>query len=73
MITDPKIAEKHITKMVQNQALNCYSGKKIPCEIDSVCVHGDGLSAVNTAKQIKKGLIKSGVTLRTLDKMKKFI
>ena len=73
MITDPKIAEKHITKMVQNQALNCYSGKKIPCEIDSVCVHGDGLNAVNTAKQIKKGLIKSGVTLRTLDKMKKFI
>ena len=73
MITDPKIAEKHITKMVQNQALNCYSGKKIPCEIDSVCVHGDGLNAVNTAKQIRKGLIKSGVTLRTLDKMKKFI
>ena len=73
MITDPKIAEKHITKMVQNQALNCYSGRKIPCEIDSVCVHGDGLNAVNTAKQIKKGLIKSGVTLRTLDKMKKFI
>ena len=30
-------------------------------------------SAVNTAKQIKEGLIKSGVTLKPLDKMKKFI
>ena len=73
MITDPKIAEQHIIKMVKNQALNCYSGKQIPCEIDSVCVHGDGQTAVKTAKQIKKGLINSGVTLQTLDNMKKFI
>ena len=73
MITDPEIARKHVIKMVQNQALNCYSGKQIPCEIDSVCVHGDGESAVNTAKKIRDGLLKSGVTLNPLDKMKKFI
>ena len=73
MITDPEIAKKHVIKMVKNQALDCYSGKQIPCEIDSVCVHGDGKSAVNTAKQIKEGLIKSGMTLNPLDKMKKFI
>ena len=73
MITDPKIAELHIVKMVKNQALNCFSGKQIPCEIDSVCVHGDGQTAVKTAKQIKEGLINSGVTLKTLDNMKKFI
>ena len=73
MITDPATAKKHAIKMVENQALNCYSGKQIPCEIDSICVHGDGKSAVNTAKQIKEGLIKSGVTLNPLDRMKKFI
>ncbi len=73
MIIDPEIAKKHVIKMVENQALNCYSGKQIPCKIDSICVHGDGESAVNTAKQIKEGLIKSGVTLIPLDKMKKFI
>ena len=73
MITDPEIAKKHVIKMVENQSLNCYSGKQIPCEIDSICVHGDGKSAVSTAKQIKEGLIKSGVTLNPLDKMKKFI
>ena len=73
MITDPEIAKKHVIKMVENQALNCYSGKQIPCEIDSVCVHGDGQSAVKTAKQIREGLIKAGVTLNPLDKMKKFI
>ena len=73
MITDPEIAKKHVIKMVENQALNCYSGKQIPCEIDSVCIHGDGQSAVKTAKQIREGLIKAGVTLNPLDKMKKFI
>ena len=73
MITDPEIAKNHVIKMIETQALNCYSGKQIPCEIDSVCVHGDGVTAVNTAKQIKDGLIKTGVTLNPLDKMKKFI
>jgi len=73
LITDPKIAKKHIIKMVESQSLNCFSGKQIPCTIDSICVHGDGENAVNTAKQIKEGLIKSGVTLKTLDSMTKFI
>ncbi len=73
MITDPEVAKKHVIKMVENQSLNCYSGKQIPCEIDSICVHGDEESAVNTAKQIKEGLIMSGVTLKPLDNMTKFI
>jgi UPF0271 protein len=73
MITDPEIAKEHVIKMVESQALNCYSGKQIPCEVDSICVHGDSKSAVNTAKQIREELIKSGVTLNPLDKMKKFI
>ena len=73
MIIDPEIAKKHVIRMVESQALNCYSGKQIPCEIDSICVHGDGKSAVSTAIQIKEELIKSDVALNPLDKMKKFI
>jgi len=73
MITNPEIAKKHVIKMVESQALNCYSGKQIPCEIDSICVHGDGKSAVSTAKEIKEGLIKSGIILKPLNKLKKFI
>ena len=72
LITDPEIAKKHVIKMVKNQSLNCFSGKEIPCDIDSVCVHGDGKSAVITAKEIKEGLVKNGVTLRPLDQLKKF-
>ena len=72
LITDPEIAKKHVIKMVKNQSLNCFSGKEIPCDIDSVCVHGDGKSAVITAKEIKECLVKNGVTLRPLDQLKKF-
>ena len=73
LITDPEIAKNHVIKMVKNQALNCFSGKQIPCDIDSICVHGDGKSAVSTAKEIKDGLIKSGISLKPLNKLKKFI
>ena len=73
MILDPEVSKKHVVKMIENQSLNCYSGKQIPCEIDSICVHGDGKSAVSTAKKIKEGLIKSGITLKPLNKLKKFI
>ena len=73
LITDPEQAKKHVLKMVQTQSLNCHSGKQISCEIDSVCIHGDNLSSLATAKSIKKNLIENGLELKTLNKMKKFI
>ena len=73
LITDPELAKKHVLKMVQTQSLNCHSGKQIPCEIDSVCIHGDNLSSLATAKSIKENLVENGLELKTLNKMKKFI
>jgi len=72
LITDPEIAKKHVLSMVKNQALNCYSGKQIPCEIDSVCIHGDNQSSIATAKSIKENLMSNGLILKPLNKMKKF-
>ena len=73
LITDPEEAKKHVLKMVQTQSLNCHSGKQIPCEIDSVCIHGDNLSSLETAKSIRKNLVDNGLILKTLNNMKKFI
>ena len=73
LITDPNQAKKHVLNMVKNQALNCYSGKQIPCEIDSVCIHGDNQSALATAKFIRDNLLENGITLKPLNKMSKFI
>ena len=57
LIIDPVEAKKHVLKMVKSQSINCHSGKQIPCEIDSVCIHGDNLSALDTAKSIRKNLL----------------
>jgi len=73
LITDPEVAKEHVFNMVKNQSINCLSGKQIPCEIDSVCVHGDNISSLNTAKMIKDNLLKNNLQLKALNKMKKFI
>jgi len=72
LITDPKIAQNHVLKMVKSQSLNCHSGKQIPCEIDSVCIHGDNESSLATARSIKENLVKNGLELKTLTELKKF-
>ena len=72
LITDSEIAKKHVLGMVNNQTINCFSGKQIPCEIDSVCIHGDNESSLATAKSIKENLLSNGLILKPLNKMKKF-
>ena len=73
LITDPELAKIHVLSMVKNQAINCHSGKQIPCEIDSVCIHGDNESSLSTAKSVKDNLLNNGLKLVSLNKMEKFI
>ena len=72
LITNPDEAKSHVLKMVKNQALNCYTGKQIPCKIDSVCIHGDNESSLATAKIIRDNLVENGLELKTLTNLKKF-
>ena len=72
LITNPELAKMHVLNMVKNQALNCVSGKQIPCKIDSVCIHGDNESSLETAISIKENLMKNGLILKSLNNMKKF-
>ena len=72
LIIDPEEAKKHVLNMVRNQSLNCHSGKHIPCEIDSVCIHGDNASSLATAKSIKDNLVENGLILKPLIEMEKF-
>ena len=72
LITDPEKAKIHVLNMVKNQSINCLSGKQIPCEIDSICIHGDNKTSLETAKSIKKNLMNNGLTLKALNKLSKF-
>ena len=73
LITDPELAKIHVLTMVKNQSLNCHSGKQIACEIDSVCIHGDNVSSLTTAKSIRDNLHKNGLKLTKLNEMEKFL
>jgi UPF0271 protein len=73
LITDPEEAKKHVLKMVKTQAINCHSGKQIPCEIDSICIHGDNINSLETAKSIRKNLLDNKLKLKPLNEMEKFI
>ena len=73
LITDPELAKKHVLTMVKNQSLNCHSGKQIACEIDSVCIHGDNISSLSTAKSIRDNLHNNGFKLTKLNEMEKFL
>ncbi|OUW11254.1 MAG: lactam utilization protein LamB [Candidatus Pelagibacter sp. TMED166] len=72
LITDPKVAQTHVLNMVKNQALNCLSGKQIDCEIDSICIHGDNMNSLVTARKVKQVLLDNNFELTTLNKLKKF-
>ena len=72
IITDPEKCKKHVLDMIENQSLICMSGKKIRCEIDSVCIHGDNTESFETAKKVKKVLEDNNICLKPLNNLKKF-
>ena len=55
--------------MLNDKAILCYSGKRIPCQIDSICVHGDGKNAVEIVRNIKNNLEKAGLIFKPLNKL----
>ena len=65
-------ATQNIISMLNDKAILCYSGKRIPCQIDTICVHGDGENAVEIVRNIKSNLEKAGLVLRPLNKLEKF-
>jgi UPF0271 protein len=72
LITDPERAKEHVYNMVMNQTLNGHSGKQIPCEINSICIHGDNKNSLATAEFIRDSLVNNNLMLKPLNKMKKF-
>jgi UPF0271 protein len=49
--------------MVTEQSIIAASGKVIPTQIDSVCVHGDTPGAVEIAKAVRSALEQDSVII----------
>ena len=72
MQNDPFKAINNIIQMLEMKSIKTINGKFIDAEIDSVCVHGDGINALKIAKHLKEGLINKGIKLLNLNKLSKF-
>jgi len=72
LVSDPLKASINILKMLQDKSIYCYSGKRLPCEIDSICVHGDGINAVEIVTQLKNYLKHEGLIFKPLNLLNKY-
>ncbi|MCG3269315.1 LamB/YcsF family protein [Yoonia sp. I 8.24] len=65
VLHDAAIAAPRILDMLNAGAIIAESGKHIPCQIDTICLHGDTPAAVDMARDIRDHLQAAGVTLKT--------
>jgi len=63
VLHDPDAAAERVLRTLQEKALVTASGKRIPMEIDTICVHGDEPSAVAMARAVRTKLEANGVTI----------
>jgi UPF0271 protein len=70
VLKDAAVATKQVIDMVVNNFITSRNGKKIPCKVHSLCVHGDEPTGVATARTVREALEKAGVKLVPLTEMK---
>lgn len=63
MIHGAEASYAHVRRMLDEGAVISVSGKRLPCGIGSICVHGDGPEAVATARHLRERLSADGVEL----------
>ncbi len=63
MIHGADNALAHVEAMLSEGAIVCASGKRLPTEIGSICVHGDGPDAVEIARHLRQALEGKGYEL----------
>ena len=69
MITDEDEAIARVVRMVKEKKVTAITGKDIPIQADSVCVHGDGAKALAFVERIRKALTEEGVEICSLDEI----
>lgn len=69
MITDEDLAVARVVRMVKEKKVTAITGKDIPIQADSVCVHGDGAKALAFVEKIRRALTEEGVEICALDRI----
>ncbi|MBL4916244.1 LamB/YcsF family protein [Szabonella alba] len=63
VLTDPDRAAGRILQMLREGAIISRNGRRIPTRIDTICLHGDGESALPMAQGLRRALEAAGVRI----------
>jgi 5-oxoprolinase (ATP-hydrolysing) subunit A len=63
LIKEHQVAVNQVTRMVKEGKVTSLQGTDISIQADTVCIHGDGESALDFAKYITSTLQESGITV----------
>ncbi|WP_339320880.1 5-oxoprolinase subunit PxpA [Paenibacillus sp. FSL W8-0194] len=66
LIADPDRAVDQVLQMVREGAVSAASGRIIPIEADTVCIHGDGEHALSFAGSLRCALEREGIRVSAL-------
>ncbi len=69
MITDEQEAIDRVIRMVKEKKVTAVTGRDIPIQADSVCVHGDGVKALAFVEKIRAALQKEEIQICSLDEI----
>ena len=69
MITDEKEAIKRVIRMIKENKVKTITGIDIPIKVDSICIHGDGIKALEFVKKIKSSLEEENIKIVPLSKI----
>jgi UPF0271 protein len=66
VIEDPKVVTQRAVKMIMEGTGVAVNGKVVKFgEVHTICVHGDTFTAVKLARSLRKGLMDSGIEVRS--------
>jgi len=63
LINDSKQATRQVLQMIEQSMVTTLDGREIPITAETVCLHGDGLHAVDHAKEIRSALEKRSIRI----------
>jgi UPF0271 protein len=69
VIRDANEAVEHVKRILDERALVSVSGKRIPVEVHTFCVHGDEPTAVALMKALRPSLKQAGIDVVTLPEL----
>lgn len=66
LIAETDTAVNQVVELVQDGFVTATNGTRVRIDADSVCIHGDGVHAVEFAKSINQRLVEAGIEIKAI-------